>query len=92
MALRRAGGPCRAGVRLLAACDVDCVLDLFVPALDHRVKDLLQEGQWLEQVLGQVLEQGLGDGWSPELAAAWATAYGVLADTMIVAAAEAPAA
>ena len=29
------------------------------------------------------LERGLGDQWTPELATAWATAYGVLSDYMI---------
>ena len=29
------------------------------------------------------LEQGLGDGWTPELADAWATAYGTLSGYMI---------
>jgi hemoglobin-like flavoprotein len=29
------------------------------------------------------LERGLGDDWTPELAAAWATAYGVLSNYMI---------
>jgi hemoglobin-like flavoprotein len=34
------------------------------------------------------LGQGLGDAFTPEVAAAWATAYAVLADTMKAAAAE----
>ena len=38
------------------------------------------------------LEQGLGDAWSPELAAAWTDAYTILADTMKAAAAESAAA
>ncbi len=29
------------------------------------------------------LEKGLGDGWTPEVAAAWATAYGMLSGFMI---------
>jgi hemoglobin-like flavoprotein len=29
------------------------------------------------------LEEGLGDGWTPEVAAAWATAYGMLSGFMI---------
>jgi hemoglobin-like flavoprotein len=29
------------------------------------------------------LEQGLGDGWTPELAAAWSSAYGTLSGYMI---------
>src|ERR1700761_4723499 len=29
------------------------------------------------------LEQGLGDGWTPELASAWTTAYGTLSGFMI---------
>ena len=29
------------------------------------------------------LEQGLGDGWTPELAEAWSTAYGTLSGYMI---------
>jgi len=35
------------------------------------------------------LEQGLGSNFTPELGVGWATAYGVLADTMKAAAAEA---
>ena len=38
------------------------------------------------------LERGLGDGWTPDVAEAWTTAYGVLADVMIKAAAEVRAA
>jgi hemoglobin-like flavoprotein len=38
------------------------------------------------------LEQGLGDAWSVEAEAAWAAAYGVLADTMLAAAETAEAA
>jgi len=29
------------------------------------------------------LEKGLGDGWAPEVADAWATAYGTLSSFMI---------
>jgi hemoglobin-like flavoprotein len=32
------------------------------------------------------LEQGLGDGFTPELGAAWAAAYSILSETMIAAA------
>lgn len=38
------------------------------------------------------LEQGLGDAWTGEAEAAWAAAFAVLAETMIAAAAEEPAA
>lgn len=38
------------------------------------------------------LEQGLGDAWNDDLKVAWATTYGVLADTMIAAMKEAEAA
>jgi nitric oxide dioxygenase len=37
------------------------------------------------------LEQGLGEAWTDEAARAWAAAYGVLADTMLAAAATPPA-
>lgn len=38
------------------------------------------------------LEKGLGDAFTPDVKEAWATVYGILADTMMKAAAEKPAA
>ena len=44
------------------------------------------------QALLWTLEQALGEGWTPEVAAAWAEAYGTVAKIMRDAAREAPAA
>ena len=43
------------------------------------------------QALLWTLEQALGEGWTPEVAAAWADAYGTVAKVMRDAAREVPA-
>ncbi|MCB1217278.1 hemin receptor [bacterium] len=72
-------------------------LDDIVPGVQKLGKRHVQYGV-RDEDYGKVgaallwtLEQGLGEDWSPELAAAWAECYGLLAATMTAAASEAPA-
>jgi hemoglobin-like flavoprotein len=69
-------------------------LDQLVPAVQslgrrhagYGVQD--QHYDTVAAALLWTLGQGLGDAFTPEVAAAWATAYAILADTMKAAAAE----
>jgi hemoglobin-like flavoprotein len=69
-------------------------LEQLVPAvqsLGRRHAGYVVQDQHYDTVAAALLwtlGQGLGDAFTPEVAAAWATAYAVLADTMKAAAAE----
>ena len=64
-------------------------LETILPAASALAKRHVAYGAKAEHypVVGAALlwtlEQGLGDGWTPELADAWATAYGTLSGYMI---------
>jgi hemoglobin-like flavoprotein len=64
-------------------------LESILPAASALAKRHVSYGAKVEHypVVGAALlwtlEQGLGDGWTPELAEAWSTAYGALSGYMI---------
>ncbi|MGB0712253.1 MAG: globin family protein [Gammaproteobacteria bacterium] len=65
---------------------VPAVQEMGVRHVDYGVKD--EDYDTVGAALLWTLEQGLGDAFTDETKTAWATAYGVLADTMKAAAAE----
>ena len=72
-------------------------LDNLVPAVQDLGRRHVKYGvkdAYYDTVAGALLwtlEQGLGDGFTPDVKSAWVTVYGVLATTMKDAAAKAPA-
>jgi len=69
---------------------VPAVKDLGVRHVAYGVQD--SHYDTVGSALLWTLDQGLGDGFTPDVETAWATVYGLLADTMKSAAAEAVAA
>jgi hemoglobin-like flavoprotein len=66
---------------------VPAVQDLGVRHVGYGVKD--KDYDTVGEALIWTLQQGLGEGFTPEVQEAWIAVYGVLSDTMKGAAAEA---